>query len=362
MRRWIALAGIVALAAPFSVACGGDDAAGDPDAGPPAPRDGGGQFVPEGPRPDFVAEHTFPAVELDVGGERLSDCQSWTLNNPTDIWVHSVEMTAGPGWHHSNWMFVPEPAFEGEDGTWRCRDRGFNEVAASGMGGGVFFAQSTQATEETQEFPPGAAYRIPAWSRIIGSIHTINTTGAPLSTALTFRIVTLDESEVTTRLRPLAIDNRGIEIAPRVETTVRTECDLRPAYRNRELDFSVHYVLPHYHAYADGMRIEIFGGPNDGQVVFETSGGVGNSLGALLDPPVSLAGAQGLRTVCTYRNDGTETITWGPLAEDEMCTMLAYTDADRQFGAIANDIDARTPSEGGEIQDSRCAAIGLASP
>ncbi|UJR80282.1 hypothetical protein [Sandaracinus amylolyticus] len=349
-RRW-------ALACLVGAVLGGcDDAGGDlQDAA--TPRDAGAPHD-AGPRPPYVGEHTFPAIELDAYGEVLSLCQSWTLNNPTELWVSAVEMSAGPGWHHSNWMYVPEPAFEGDDGTWRCSERTFNEVAASARGGGVFFAQSTQSTAETQQFPPGAAYRIPPWSRIIGSVHVINPSPEALSSALTFRITTIQPGEVTTRLRPLAIDNRGIELAPRSDTMVRTECNLRVAHR-RDLDFSVHYVLPHYHAYADGMRIEIFGGPRDGEVVFETMGGIGNALGALLDPPVDLRGAEGLRTICGYRNEGTETITWGPLASDEMCTMLAYTDAERQFGALADDIVTRTPSEGGELLDSRCAVIAI---
>ena len=51
--------------------------------------------------------------------------------------MNAVEMRADPGWHHSNWMFVPEVRFRGDDGTWDCDEREFNEVSAALSGGGT---------------------------------------------------------------------------------------------------------------------------------------------------------------------------------------------------------------------------------
>ena len=327
------------------------------DAGTTAPERDAGPPYDAGPLPPFTGEHAFPAVELAPGDERLSLCQSWTLNNDEDLWVSEVEMDAGPGWHHSNWMFVPETSFPGGDGTWRCSEREFSEVAASIGGGSVFFAQSTQSTGELQTFPAGAAYRIPARSRIIGSIHVLNTSPEPIATSIGFRIGSIPEADVVTRLQPLAIDNRGIELAPRSRTEVTTACDLRRA-NGGPLDFSVFYVLPHYHEIADGLRLEIMGGPRDGEVVFETSGGIGNALGGPLVPPVDLTGAEGLRVTCTYDNPHAETVAWGANAEDEMCTMLAYTDARVKFGGIASSITTtETLGDGTVRQESGCLVI-----
>ncbi|MDQ3033330.1 MAG: hypothetical protein M3Y87_13000 [Myxococcota bacterium] len=364
MHRGRALAlGIVVVAIAGCVLFGGcaDEPTATTDAGAPPARDAGpsdaGPPYDAGPLPPFTGEHTFPAVELAPGGERLSLCQSWTLNNDEDLWVHEVEMTAGAGWHHSNWMFVPETAFPGADGTWRCSEREFSEVAASIAGGSVFFAQSTQSTGERQTFPPGAAYRIPARSRIIGSIHVLNTSPEPIATSIGFRIGAIAEDEVTTALHPLAIDNRGIDLAPRSRTEVTTGCDLRRA-NGGALEFSAFYVLPHYHAIADGLRVQILGGPRDGEIVFETSGGIGNALGGPLEPPIDLRGADGLRVTCTYDNTGAERVAWGANAEDEMCTMLAYTDALVTFGGIASSIATTdTLGDGTVRQESSCLVI-----
>lgn len=347
---WIAAVGL-ALAACGETAATVDDAGATPEAD-------AGQPYDAGPLPPFTGEHTFPEVALEPGQEFLSLCQSWTLNNDEDLWVNEVEMSAGPGWHHSNWMFVAETAFPGPDGTWRCSERDFSEVAASIEGGSVFFAQSTQSTHELQTFPAGAAYRIPARSRIIGSIHVLNTTPDAISTAISFRIGAVPEAEVTTRLSPLAIDNRGIAIPARSRAEVTTGCDLRRA-NGGELDFSVFYVLPHYHAIADGMRIEIMGGPRDGELVFETTGGIGNALGGPLAPAVDLRGATGLRVTCAYENTaGAEAVEWGPYSEDEMCTMLAYTDARTAFGGLASSVGTTETLPDGTVRSiSNCLVI-----
>ncbi|MBN8609594.1 MAG: hypothetical protein J0L92_03365 [Deltaproteobacteria bacterium] len=302
--------------------------------------------------------HAFPAVSLAPGDEILSECQSWTLDNDEPLYVNAVHMSAGPGWHHSNWTFVPETLFVGPDGTWPCAERSFTELAASLGGGGVFFAQSTQATEEHQVFSEGTVYVIPARSRVIGSIHLLNTTGAPLDTAIRFDVVPIARGQISTVLQPLAIDNRGISIGPRSTTQVTTECDFDRATTGVFAP-EVFYVLPHYHGLADGMRIEVFGGERDGELVFETSGGIGNALGGPIDPPVSLAGAQGLRVHCTYTNTGSDTIGWGADASDEMCTMLAYVTGPNILGGAADSIDETTTLPDGTIeQRSRCVAIG----
>ncbi|GAB4203533.1 MAG: hypothetical protein OHK0013_17710 [Sandaracinaceae bacterium] len=301
--------------------------------------------------------HAFEPVTLDTGDEILGVCQSWTLHNDEPLFVHAVHMEAGPGWHHSNWTFVPDDRFDGPDGTWRCGERDFTEVAAAAMGGGVFFAQSTQATEEHQVFPEGMVYVIPPRSRVIGSIHVLNTTGAPLETAIGFEVELLAREQISQVLQPLAIDNRGIEIAPRSSTEVVTECDFDRATAGPLLG-DVMYVLPHYHGYADGMRVEVFGGPNDGQLVFETTGGIGNALGGLVTPSVSLVGARGLRMRCRYTNPGAETIGWGAGAADEMCTMLAYVSGPNILGGTAGRIETRTTLEDGTArQFSPCITV-----
>jgi hypothetical protein len=282
--------------------------------------------------PGYDETHTFPAIDLDVGAERLDDCQAWTLNNDEPIYVTAVTMDAGPGWHHSNWMFVPDTLFPGDDGTFRCRDRMFDELSAALGGGGVFFAQSTQSTHEEQRFEPGAAYMIPAHARIVGSVHVFNLTGAPLSTALSFHVEGLPSTEVETLLQPLALDDRGLDLAPHSTTETTMDCDLA---HFGALSMRVHYVLPHYHGLATGFRLAVVGGPRDGETIFETNAAIGDPLGSTLDVPFDMTGARGMRLTCTYENPTDGRVQWGPYRVDEMCMVLAYLDGPRSYAGEA---------------------------
>jgi hypothetical protein len=320
------------------------------DAGTPPPSDA--------PLPPYSPDHTFPGITLTPPENEVQGiCQSWTLNNDEPLYVHGVTFDAGEGWHHSNWVYVTEDHFEGPDGTWRCTERDFTEIAAGVVGGGAFFAQSTQSTHEEQVFPDGTAYVIPPRARIIGSVHVLNFGTEPVTTAASFHIDTLPEAEVTTILRTMAIDNRAIDLAAHASTESRTECDFATPLA-APLDFDIYYVLPHYHALATGMIVEIAGGPNDGAVIYQTDLAIGDPLGAAIDPPISLAGATGVRMRCTYENTTDTTVTYGIDAADEMCTMLAYTSGPRRLGGLAGTLTTSEPQpDGSTLNTADCAAV-----
>src|SRR6185436_6509809 len=148
-----------------------------------------------------VMPHDFPNISSTSGQEILGNCRSWTLDNPTELWVNAVELEQDEASHHSNWLFVPDDKFAGPDGIWRCRDRGYDELSAA-LAGGVLYAQSTQATHEVQKFPNFAAVRIPPYSRIISDIHILNATQQPLNGHSRLTLYVLSPSELKTKLAP----------------------------------------------------------------------------------------------------------------------------------------------------------------
>lgn len=80
---------------------------------------------------------------------------------------------------------------------------------------------------------------------------------------------------------------------------------------------------------------------------------------APVDPPLSLAGAQGLRVRCTYTNTSNEAVGWGTNSADEMCTMLAYVTGPNQLGGTAGTIEETVTLESGTVQQrSGCFAVG----
>jgi len=62
------------------------------------------------------------------GEEVLGLCQSWTLNNPEELWVNAVELGQDVASHHSNWTFVPDNLYKGEDGVWPCDERSSRQM------------------------------------------------------------------------------------------------------------------------------------------------------------------------------------------------------------------------------------------
>lgn len=274
-----------------------------------------------------ILEHTFPAFDVAPGEELWQYCQSWTLRNEQPLYVNRVTASNDGAWHHSNWLFVPQTSFRGPDGTWLCRERGYDEVAA-GLTGGVFFAQSTQATHETQQFPPGVAIRIPPYARVLGGVHLLNPTPEARSTAISFEVETIAEDEVHTTLQPLSFNYNALDIAPRSQSRFTMDCDIGATFREqlgRDPEFAIHYVLPHYHALGNYFRLELVGGERDGEVVFETGAAIGDALGATLDPPLDVRGAQAIRMTCGFDNPSDQTIRYG-IGDQEMCVVLAFTD------------------------------------
>lgn len=312
--------------------CSGDD-----DGGPAGGDDGDDQGDSGGTGDDGADDggggavelvHDFPTVPVASGQEITTVCLSWSLQNDEPVFVNSVTMNAGPGWHHSNWFYVPADTFSVNDGVWECADD-FDQFTAA-LAGGVLFAQSTQATDETQAFPEGAVLEIPPNAVVVSQVHLLNVGDEDIDTGVTMKLSGVDEEDVRIRLRPLSFDFHQLAIPPQQSSRFETECDMERAAGPLD-DLSLYYALPHYHAMARGMSIELFGGDRDGEVIHEIESSIGEPLGTTLAPPLSMAGARGIRFSCTYDNTTDRTIGYGNSGQDEMCIFLAFTDSNLAF-------------------------------
>jgi hypothetical protein len=285
--------------------------------------------------------HDFPAVSVPAGSEQDGLCLSWTVGNEVPLYVETVELLAGPGWHHSNWLIVDETDFPGPDGAWNCDDRQFDELTAA-LRGGVLTAQSTQSTHDVQAFPPGHVLVLPRRARIVGTSHTLNVGDADLSTRISLVLKTIDKTQVKKKLRGLSIQNRSIVLQPQAQSRQTTRCDLAGPHLagvGRPLDFRLFFVVPHYHGLGRGLRLASIGGPHDGETIFESRALVGEPGGGALAAPYDLSGATGLELTCSFDNPRAETVRWG-IGDQEMCVVLAFTDSDVLWGGGAQDEDA----------------------
>ena len=286
---------------------------------------------------------TPPAIDAAAGAEVINQCQSVTLNNDSPLWVNTVEMSAGPAWHHSNWFFVPDSKYAGADGTWSCASRGFDPVEAAAAGG-VLFAQSTQSTSDTQAFPAGAAMRIPAHARIVGDIHLVNASASAVHTAITLTLDPIPESAVTAKLHALSMIYQDLSIPPNARSRFTGNCNTPTGY---PLDFKIYYVLPHYHKFGARLTLEA-NGPKGNQPLFSGNAPIGEAWGRTIDPPIDVNGQTNLTFACEYDNTTDTPIHWGN-AGGEMCVLLAYTDSQRPWVGAVFDGSAVVGTDGSGV-------------
>ncbi len=298
---------------------------------------------------------------LIAPSEEVEDqCVQITLNNSEYLYINSVELTTGPGFHHSNWFFVPERTFAGEDGTYVCDDRDFNEPVAA-IFGGVLFAQSTQTPHELQKFPEGVVIKIPPRSKLVTQIHLLNPTETAISLRPTITLVPIAEAEVTTTLAGVSFQNQALGLPPNKQSKFSVECDLAPAHNQlfgRDPDFKFYYALAHYHELGTGLAVEAVRPDGTAAVVYTTDTRVGDTLGGMIEPVFDMTGYTKLRFSCSYFNPRQETVRWGN-GDQEMCVFLAFTDSTYNWGGGVNEQDAPgNPVEvGNEMQFSNPCAV-----
>jgi hypothetical protein len=269
-------------------------------------------------------EQDVSTITVPAGFEDEDTCQSWTLNNPTELWVHSITQHNDGAYHHANWFFVPDDQFQLPDGSWPCTANNFGELVAA-LEGGFLFALSTQSLEETQTLPDGAAIRIPPYSRVIGSSHFLNASDADITTTMHLRMETIPPPQVAAKLAPARIQYHDLHLDPNARSAFTTECALDTEYTKWVHDmpfrYTLYYVLVHYHTLGLYQQLEILGGPRDGEVIMRHDG-YGDNAGHAIDPPLDLAaaGARGVRLTCGYDNPRSVPVGWG-IGDQEMCVM-----------------------------------------
>jgi hypothetical protein len=269
--------------------------------------------------------HDFATFTIQPAEEVLGKCQSWTLGNEQELWVAAVELSQDSGSHHADFTFVPERLFDGPDEVWDCGARNY-DIYTAAHAGGILFAQSTQVQHEVQRFAPGAAIRIPPRARIIGDVHLLNVRGVPITGHSRLTLHTIPAEAVTIRLAAFHIEYGALELPPRAKSRFTGNCAFAAEVSKVSgVPFSgkVYYMLPHAHELITRSFARVMGGPHDGQLLFDVSNYDGSGNGRVLDPPVDLTGADGIRFACEYLNPHDRTVGWG-FGDGEMCEVFGF--------------------------------------
>lgn len=303
--------------------------------------------------------HDFTTFTVKAGEEIRGLCQSWTLGNAEPIWINAVELTQDQLSHHSIWTFVPQEMFEGEDGVWPCQDRGYNELAGT-VAGGVLYAQSTQAAHEIQRFPSGSAVRVPPYSKIIGDIHLLNTTGQDVTGHAKLTVYGIPEGDVRVSLVPFEMAFRALAIPPHAQSRFSAQCELQGAFMqtaDSPFDLKVHYILPHTHQFATRLFLNVFGGPSDGEMILDVGAYNSEARGRFFDQPIDLAGATGIGFGCEYDNPSNDTLGWA--YEQEMCQILGFAESKVAFLSAVWEADEVGTEDGMQLFTGPCENTAL---
>ena len=304
--------------------------------------------------------HAFTEFETQSGEEVLGLCQSWTLGNDTELFVNAVELVQNQGSHHSNWTFVPDDRYPGPDGVWPCDERGYDQLSAA-LAGGVIYAQSTRASREVQKFPDGAVVRIPPRSRIIGDVHLLNATDAPILGHAEMTLYTIEAPAVRVTLAPFHMTYQGLDIPAMATSRFTGECALDDQFQRAlgtPMTMTLYYVLPHTHALGSRFFFEVLGGPDDGKRLIDVEGFNSEARGRLYDPPLDLAGATGLRFGCEFENPRDVNVGWG-FGDQEMCEMLGFAEMDLVFESRVDDAVARGTDGTTQLFTGGCSTFAI---
>jgi hypothetical protein len=298
------------------------------------------------PDPLAVRTYTFGPYPVEPGQEITDRCVSVTMHNDEPLYINQVELTTSPGFHHSNWFWVPETQYAGPDGTWPCSERHYTEAAA-GVLGAVVFAQSTQALHEIQAFPPGAATKIPPHAKLVAGIHLLDAGDDPVAPTIELKLTPIAAEDVTADLHGMAFQNMSIQIPPHAKSRFTIECDLTIGLDGTASrpppDFHIYHALAHYHELGSGMTFEaIRDSDGSSQMMFETAGRIGDGLAAVLDPPFDMTGHSKIRFACDYDNPRDTTVGWG-VGDQEMCILFAFSDSPLVWSGGAPFVDSPGP-------------------
>lgn len=321
----------------------------------PSPQEPTGEDCPS----DRCLEGSLGRATIGAWEERDGLCFSWTVENDETLYVNALTAQNDGHFHHSNWFWVPDTEYDLPDGPWDCAENDFTELMAAVLGG-VLFAQSTQLDEETQQFLPGYAVRVPPRARIIAYAHMLNLTPEEQTSELRTRMTLLPESEVLGSLAPWRFNYGDLDIPAGETSEHRGDCEVRDWYEtvaDRPFDVRIHYILPHFHALGQGFDATIIGGPRNGTSILEVRDAWGHPFGHTFEEPVDLSDADGLSFACEHTNPTDADVGYG-IGDQEMCVALVFAESDWMIDTAVRETSSREVVDGVHTRTGACTAIG----
>jgi len=243
------------------------------------------------------------------------------VGNTSDVYVSRIETSMRPFSHHFVFYtfssgippgLIPIPGVVRDI---RKPDGSMDLLNMIAMGYHVFLGGSMQA-QSNYVFPAGTALRLPADAAIDLNVHYANHTSAPVQGEAYVNFYTIPQSQVVHTLSTLNLQNTGMVLPPGAVTTSTKDFLFNAPT-------TITGLTSHMHARGTKFQIRIVGGPRDGEIVYENTDWEHPQI-VSYPQPIVLDKGQGLRSVVTWNNTTTRTLTFGLTSDDEMAIIFGY--------------------------------------
>ncbi len=241
------------------------------------------------------------------------------LNFQEDVFVNRFEVVMRPGSHHFLWYLfedeipnLPEPYtfrdLRNEQGQTQ-----FTNLLATQYH--IFFA-GTQTPRTDYRFPPGIALRLPAGKGLDLNSHYVNRNLTPRTGEVYANLYFAEPAEIDHVADVMFLSNFDITLPPKEVTTLSKTFSFDE--RNH-----IFHLWSHAHETMTEFRVEVVGGPRDGELVYISYDWEHPPL-LRIDPPLTLEAGQGLKLTTTYDNFTDRTLRFGLQSQDEMMILFGY--------------------------------------
>jgi Copper type II ascorbate-dependent monooxygenase, C-terminal domain len=240
------------------------------------------------------------------------------IGNTQEVLINRMQIKGRPNSHHfvlyafRNSAFLP-PLNELRD--LRNPDNTINLPVYATISNEVFLFGGTDVNQD-YTFPAGVALKVPANYTVDLNGHYFNRTNNYVFGENYLNVYTTPASNVTKFAESIDFKNTDINIpAGQIQTFTKNFTFGTPT--------KVFMLTSHYHKLGTKFQIKIFGGPRDGELIYENTDWQ-HPIVKNFPTPISLQAGEGLTSVVTYNNNTTKNVSWGLTSEDEMNIIFGY--------------------------------------
>jgi hypothetical protein len=307
---------ILACSLTVLVACGGGNNGSGDDAPPTADAN------VDVDAPPIVEGQKFSVgygpVTIQPGAEDTK-CVLVRLGNASAIKVRQIHNALSSSSHH---LIVYKDDMDTEERTTPFECAPF--TGALNTTGRIAPIMITQKADDLLTLPERVAYTLDANQMIKIEMHFLNTTDAPQEARASVDFYAADPSKIDHEANILFIGSPDVDIAGGQTKTLKQFFTVPSS-----LDLSasnIFAITGHTHHYGTDMQVRV-GASNAGPMTsvyapqpFSWS----EPETTVHTPPFSIPAGGGFEFECTWTNTGSQPVTFGESANDEMCFFWAY--------------------------------------